>query len=156
MPESIEPTQPGHTSSSKQANSDATDQTSSQQITKQKGSPSSNDKAIAVIGDEDTAIGFGLAGVKNYSVVNKDSDNAEIMKLINEFVNKPNIGFIIITQQIAERVREELEKLKLEKSLYPIFIELPDKTGELPGRVDPIRLLIRRAIGMEVVKGKNE
>ncbi len=78
------------------------------------------------------------------------------MKLINEFINKPNIGFIIITQQIAERIREELEKLKLEKSLYPIFIELPDKTGELTDRVDPIRLLIRRAIGMEVVKGQNE
>ena len=58
-----------------------------------------------------------------------------------------------ITQQIAETIRPELERLKIEKTLYPIFIELPDKTGELEGRVDPIKLLIKRAIGMEVVKG---
>ena len=44
----------------------------------------------------------------------------------------------------------------MDKALYPIIIELPDKTGELPGRIDPIKLLIRRAIGMEVVKGPND
>jgi vacuolar-type H+-ATPase subunit F/Vma7 len=41
-----------------------------------------------------------------------------------------------------------------EKPLYPIFIELPDKRGELPERVDPIKVLIRRAIGMEITKSK--
>jgi V/A-type H+-transporting ATPase subunit F len=112
-----------------------------------------NVKNIAVVGDEDTAIGFGLAGIKHKIVVEKGTEKTEIITLIKGLIKTPGIGFIIITQQIAETIRPELERLKIEKTLYPIFIELPDKTGELEGRVDPIRLLIKRAIGMEVVKG---
>jgi V/A-type H+-transporting ATPase subunit F len=110
-------------------------------------------KSLAVVGDEDTVIGFGLAGIKNLIIVKKDTDKLEIINSIKGLIKTPDLGFIIITQQIAESVRAELERMKQEKSLYPILIELPDKRGELPERVDPIRLLIKRAIGMEVVKG---
>jgi V/A-type H+-transporting ATPase subunit F len=109
-------------------------------------------KQIAVIGDEDTVIGFGLTGVKYLSTVSKDTDKKEIISIIAKYINSPELGFVIITQAIAERVRAEFERLKIEKSLYPIFIELPDKKGELPDREDPIKELIRRAIGMEIVK----
>lgn len=110
-------------------------------------------KSIAVIGDEDTVIGFGLAGVKNCVIIKKDTDKIEIINSIKGLIKTKGLGFILISQQVAESVRAELERMKIEKSLYPILIELPDKTGELPDRVDPIRLLIKRAIGMEVVKG---
>jgi V/A-type H+-transporting ATPase subunit F len=111
-----------------------------------------NTKQIAVMGDEDTVIGFGLAGIKYLTTVSKTTDDKEILKLINEYIDSPEIGFVLITQEIAERVRADFERLKIDKALYPIFIELPDKTGELPDRIDPIKSLIRRAIGMEIVK----
>jgi vacuolar-type H+-ATPase subunit F/Vma7 len=122
---------------------------SSKSSSGQQRSPS---KEIAVIGDEDTVIGFSLAGIKHISIIEEQAENQKIMDTIKEFINIPEIGFMIITQKIAEQIRDDLEKLKLEKTLYPIIIELPDKHGEVPDRVDPIRLLIRRAIGMEVIK----
>ena len=111
-----------------------------------------NEKDMAVIGDEDTVMGFGLAGVKYLVTVYDDTENTEIVFSLKDFMKIPEIGFVIITQSIAERIRSELEILKLDKPLYPIFIELPDKHGTVPDHVDPIRELIRRAIGMEVVK----
>ena len=114
----------------------------------------SPEKQIAVIGDEDTVIGFGLTGIKYLSLIPDDFADHEIKKAITNYILNPEIGFVIITQKIAERVREDFEKIKAEKALYPIFIELPDKTGELPERIDPIKVLIRRAIGMEIVKNK--
>jgi vacuolar-type H+-ATPase subunit F/Vma7 len=114
----------------------------------------STEKQIAVIGDEDTVIGFGLAGIKHLSLIPDDLEDHEIKEAIKTYILNSEIGFVIITQKIAERVREDFEKIKAEKALYPIFIELPDKTGELPERIDPIKVLIRRAIGMEIVKSK--
>ena len=113
-----------------------------------------NGKQIAVIGDEDTIIGFGLTGVKYLTTVSSDSDDKEILTSISEYIETPGIGFVIITQSLAERIRTDFERLKLDKPLYPIFIELPDKTGELADRIDPIKTLIRRAIGMEIVKNE--
>lgn len=112
----------------------------------------SPDKEIAVMGDEDTVLGFGLVGIKHLIVIHEEQDEKEIMSIVRDLIEKPEIGFILITQKTAERIRTDLEKLKLQKSLYPIFIEIPDKHGELPDREDPIKNLIRRAIGMEVIK----
>ena len=115
---------------------------------------SDKDKKIAVIGDADTVIGFGLTGIKYLTTIGPDTDKNEIILSIKGYIKNDEIGFIIITQSIAEQVRTEFERLKLDKHLYPIFIELPDKHGEQADRVDPIKSLIRRAIGMEIVKDK--
>ncbi len=114
-----------------------------------------NGKQIAVVGDVDTVIGFGLTGIKYLTTITANTDNNEIILTIKGYIKMDEIGFIIITQSIAERVRPEFERLKLDKTLYPIFLELPDKHGELPDRIDPIKTLIRRAIGMEIIKDKS-
>ena len=110
-------------------------------------------KKIAVIGDEDTVIGFGLTGIKYLSIVTESTDNKEIIQFVKESIENPEIGFVLVTEQVAERIRSDFERLKQDKPLYPIFIELPNKRGGVPNRVDPIKTLIRRAIGMEIVKG---
>ncbi len=115
---------------------------------------SSAEKEIAVIGDEDTVIGFGLVGVKYSVIIDESADNGMILASIKKLIETPKIGFVFITQRIAAQIRTEFEKLKKEKPLYPIFIELPDKHGELHEHVDPIKLLIKQAIGMELDKGK--
>ena len=116
------------------------------------GKGKSNEKEIAVIGDEDTVIAFGLTGIKHLISIDDNTNDKEIISSIKQFINTPEIGFVLITQPIAERIRLDFERIKSEKSLYPIFIELPDKHGEKEDREDPIKTLIRRAIGMDVIK----
>jgi V/A-type H+-transporting ATPase subunit F len=114
----------------------------------------SKKREIAVIGDEDTVIAFGLTGIKHLISVKDVSNDKEILKSIISLIENPEIGFIILTQPIAESIRDDFERIKQEKTLYPIFIEIPDKKGEMADIVDPIKILIRRAIGMDVVKNK--
>jgi V/A-type H+-transporting ATPase subunit F len=131
---------------------DASTSTSASAPSSSRIKKSDKNKKIAVIGDDDTVIGFGLTGIKYLTTISEDTDNSEIILSIKGYIKNDEIGFIILTQSIAERIRPEFERIKLDKTLYPIFIELPDKRGELPDRVDPIKSLIRRAIGMEIVK----
>ena len=119
-----------------------------------KGKGDDSNKQIAVIGDEDTAIGFGLTGIKYLTVIYENTDDKEIMDHIKKYIQNQRLGFVLINQGIAERIRHNFEQLKLTKPLYPIFIEIPDKHGELPDREDPIKSLIRRAIGMEITKNE--
>ncbi len=107
-------------------------------------------KKVAVIGDKDTTLGFAMAGVKDLFVMEPGEKGAQ--HLLERCLADTEIGIVIITERIADRIREDIDKLKFDKELYPIIIEIPDKQGEIPGRKDPISLLIKRAIGVEVSK----
>ena len=107
-------------------------------------------KKVAVIGDKDTALGFAMAGVKDIFVLGPGEKGAQ--EVLERCIAEQKIGIVVITERIADGLREDIDRLKFDKELYPIIIEMPDKQGEIPGRKDPISLLIKRAIGVEVSK----
>ncbi len=107
-------------------------------------------KNIAIIGDKDTTLGFAMAGIKHTFHVEPGAKDAK--DAMESCLSNPDIGIVIITERVADSIREDIDKLKLDKTLYPIIIEIPDKQGEIPGRKDPISVLIKRAIGVEVTK----
>jgi len=107
-------------------------------------------KNIAVIGDKDTTLGFAMAGIKH--TFNVETGGKGAKEAIESCLADPEIGIVVITERVADSIREDINKLKFDKTLYPIIIEIPDKKGEIPGRKDPISLLIKRAIGVEVTK----
>jgi V/A-type H+-transporting ATPase subunit F len=103
--------------------------------------------SVAVIGDVDTVTGFKLGGVKTGFVVetNEDAENA-IDKLVND-----KISIIIITEKIADNIREYINK-KIGSDVLPMIIEIPDKSGPSNRDSDPMGELIKRVIGVEMVK----
>jgi V/A-type H+-transporting ATPase subunit F len=103
--------------------------------------------SVAVIGDSDTVIGFKLGGVKEGRVVKNDND-AEVA--LDELINN-DISIIIITEKIAENIREFIDK-KVGSDVLPMIIEIPDKSGSSVGDSDPMNELIKRVIGVEMVK----
>ncbi|MCQ6254713.1 V-type ATP synthase subunit F [Methanocaldococcus sp.] len=95
---------------------------------------------IGVIGDRETATGFRLAGLTDvYEVKNKE----EAIKALKDLENNDNIAFIIITERIAENLKDEI------KNINKYIVEIPDKYGKIE-RVDPIKELIRKAIGVTI------
>jgi len=78
--------------------------------------------SIAVVADADTVTGFKLGGIKE--------------------------GYVVETSQEAEETLENLIKGKK----VSIIIEIPDKSGPSDRAVDPMRDLIKRVIGVEMVK----
>ena len=103
---------------------------------------------IAVIGDRHTAYGFRLAGVsKSFSV---DRIVREDMRNTLKALCEDNIGIIVVTDKVAEGIRDILEEVtRFKKGIAPIVLEIPGG-GAVIGKTDPMQALIKRTVGFEI------
>ena len=100
--------------------------------------------SVAIIGDIDVVSGFRLGGVKRAEVANSAEEAvAAFDKILDE-----EISIIIITQVLANEIRNHINR----KSVLPMIIEIPDKDGSSEGSSDQMADLIKRVIGVEMVK----
>ncbi|MDR0912212.1 MAG: V-type ATP synthase subunit F [Methanobrevibacter sp.] len=103
--------------------------------------------SVAIIGDVDTVTGFKLGGIKiGYEVKNDDDAKNALDALIAD-----EISIIIITEKIADNIREYINK-KIGSNVLPMIIEIPDKSGSSDRDSDPMKDLIKRVIGVEMIK----
>lgn len=101
---------------------------------------------IGVVGDSATATGFRLAGVKDAYEVAKAGEAVNVLK---KLVSDANMGLIIISEGIADEIREDIKKLTGGKAT-PLIVEIPSKKGPIEKKVDPIKEMIRKAVGIEI------
>ena len=104
--------------------------------------------SVAIIGDIDTVSGFRLGGVKKAEVVNTSE---EAIAAFDKFLEQDEISIIIITQLMANEIRDHINR-KIGSDVLPMIIEIPDKDGSSEGSSDQINDLIKRVIGVEMVK----
>uniref|UniRef100_A0A0K0EA16 V-type proton ATPase subunit F n=1 Tax=Strongyloides stercoralis TaxID=6248 RepID=A0A0K0EA16_STRER len=89
-------------------------------------------RILAVIGDNDTVVGFLLGGIgeinksrkENYFIVEKNTTSIEIEEAFNSFVDRDDIAIIIINQHIAEIIRSTIDNYK---KCIPTILEIPSK-----------------------------
>ena len=101
---------------------------------------------IVVIGDSTTVTGFRLAGIKR-GYVAESIESAR--KALNEAALNPEVGLIIITERLAQGLRKDISHLT-EGKITPLIVEIPDKFGPIEEKVDPIKELIKKAVGVEI------
>lgn len=94
---------------------------------------------IAIIGDEDTVLGFQLAGVKHVAIFTEESVKESLDEL-----GKAKI--LILTEAVATYVREE----DLLRRVQSVIIEIPDKRGGTGGALKNISRLLEEAIGVKL------
>ncbi|HNR67967.1 MAG TPA: V-type ATP synthase subunit F [bacterium] len=97
-----------------------------------------------VIGDEDTVLGFGLVGVKGHAVKNESEAN----NTLQEALKDKQIGIIIITERVAEWIRQFVDSY-LFSTTFPLIVEIPDRSGPMEGRPG-IRQMVNEAIGVKL------
>lgn len=103
--------------------------------------------SVAIIGDIDVVSGFRLGGVKRAEVANSAEEAvAAFDKILDE-----EISIIIITQVLANEIRNHINR-KIGSSVLPMIIKIPDKDGSSEGSSDQMADLIKRVIGVEMVK----
>jgi V/A-type H+-transporting ATPase subunit F len=100
---------------------------------------------IAIIGDIDTVVGFRLAGILKTFVA---TDGASARRALIDFSNDPDVSLVILTERLAEQIRETIEELTIRP--YPVIVEIPDKQGSLKEKESPLQRLVKRAIGVEL------
>ncbi|GFQ88423.1 v-type proton ATPase subunit F [Trichonephila clavata] len=107
-------------------------------------------KLIAVIGDEDTCVGFLLGGIgelnksrqTNFMVVEKNTPASEIEDTFKNFVKREDIDIILINQNIAEMIRYVIDG---HTKPVPAVLEIPSKDHPYDPNKDSI---LRRAKGI--------
>ena len=98
--------------------------------------------------DKDTAAGLRLAGIKELFIPEKNELN-----VWNKIKERDDIGILFITEEIVRILDKNLKDYRLIYNI-PIIIEIPDKKGRKKEHVDFVSLLIKKAVGIEVVKEK--
>lgn len=97
-----------------------------------------------VIGDRDTILGFKLAGVEGRAVTGA----FEAREALKVATSTEGVGIIIITERIADLIREEVDKY-IYGTTVPLVIEIPDRQGSLEGKKS-ISELVKEAVGMKI------
>jgi len=97
-----------------------------------------------VIGDEDTVLGFRLAGVEGEIVATAD----ETREALEKAFQMEDLGVIIIPERLAGAVRQQVDQY-VYKTTFPLIIEIPDRLGPIEGRPE-VRDLIRAAVGVSL------
>ncbi|CAP22375.1 Protein CBR-VHA-9 [Caenorhabditis briggsae] len=107
-------------------------------------------KILAVIGDEDTVVGFLLGGVgelnkarkPNYLIVDKQTTIQEIEDAFKGFCARDDVAIILINQHIAEMIRYAVDQ---HTQSIPAVLEIPSKEAPYDPSKDSI---LNRARGL--------
>lgn len=96
-----------------------------------------------VLADEDTVLGFSLAGVQGI-IVNTEE---EIRKAFEEVTHQDDAGIVLITERVAQKIRETIDNWIIGGG-QPLLVEIPDSQGPLEGRRTPHEF-VKSAIGVK-------
>jgi V/A-type H+-transporting ATPase subunit F len=101
-------------------------------------------KVYIISDNTHTLTGMRLSGVEGVVVHERE----EILKELAKVKEKRDIGILLITELLAERVKLELDEIKLSSSL-PIIVEIPDRHGTRRPP-DFLTSYIRESIGLKI------
>lgn len=96
------------------------------------------------IADEETVRGFRLAGVDGQAV----GSPREAAAALDGAVAAPEIGILILTDVVAEGIRDRIETLRLTEP-RPLVVEIPGPEGPMQGRKG-LRQFVQEAVGIRV------
>ena len=97
-----------------------------------------------VIADRETVTGFRFAGVRGDAVETPD----EMQRALRSADENPDIGIIIVTEAVAEEVREMINEIR-RKERGPVVVEIPGPEGRNPDRPS-LMDLIQEALGVRL------
>jgi len=97
-----------------------------------------------VIGDSDTVLGFSYASVEGRVAATRD----ETLSALEEARGKHDVGVVIVTEEIAAKVKDELDEIRLSQ-VRPLIVEIPGPKGPLPDRRSLLSI-ITEAVGIRV------
>ncbi|GGP19428.1 hypothetical protein GCM10007981_03070 [Thermocladium modestius] len=97
---------------------------------------------VVTIGDDRTVTALKLLGIEGYAV----KSPGDAVKLINSFLEDPDVAGIFISSSIMDGIRDYVDKVK-ERRRTPMLMEFPSLEGAEYKPIDYLKTL-RSALGM--------
>ena len=101
-------------------------------------------KIFLISDNTHTLAGMRLAGIEGIVV----HERKEILKELQRIKEQKDLGILLITELLAERVQPEIDEMKTSKTL-PIIVEIPDRHGSRRPE-DTLSRTIRESIGLKI------
>ena len=101
-------------------------------------------KIFLISDNTHTLAGMRLAGIEGIVV----HERKEILKELQRIKEQKDLGVLLITELLAERVQPEIDEMKASKTL-PIIVEIPDRHGSRRP-ADTLSRTIRESIGLKI------
>ena len=98
-----------------------------------------------IIGDKDTVEGFSLVGIEGIVV----NSRAETIKALQQSVNRPGIGIILLTEKVGKRIQDRIDFLLSDRKRCHLILQIPDTFGTLDGRY-PLEEFVLSALGIKI------
>ncbi|MFY9114570.1 MAG: V-type ATP synthase subunit F [Dethiobacteria bacterium] len=99
---------------------------------------------IAVIGDQDSILGFKTLGVTTFPVTNAHAALAVLKKVV-----KQDYAILFITEEIIRHLEEPVAELN--KRLLPVVVPIPNNKGTLGWGMGKIKENVEKAIGADIL-----
>jgi len=99
---------------------------------------------IISIGDEETSLGFKLAGISE--VYTEEPEKAS--SLLRSLAEDPELAILIITEEVAKANKDVLKRITINP--YPVIVEVPGKKAQYESAEDKVRALIKMALGIDI------
>ena len=100
-------------------------------------------KSFLISDNRDTFVAMRLAGIEGVIVHERE----EILMELEKAMKNKEIGIIIITELILEKVHDEIMDIKLKKK-HPLIVEIPDRHGQRRDK-DYITKYINNSLGLK-------
>ncbi|KAL4383674.1 hypothetical protein GQ457_15G023280 [Hibiscus cannabinus] len=122
--------------------------------------PTNNSALIAMIADEDTVVGFLLAGVgnvdlrrkTNYLIVDSKTTVKQIEEAFKEFTTRSDIAVVLISQYVANMVRFLVDSYN---KPIPAILEIPSKNHPYDPAHDSILSRVKHLFSTESVASRH-
>ncbi|MEJ2263048.1 MAG: V-type ATP synthase subunit F [Anaerolineales bacterium] len=99
---------------------------------------------VLVIGHPEAVLGFSLVGVHGRAV----SSAEELNQALDEALARPNIGIVLVTEDVARLIKARMDRLRL-RSTVPLVVEIPGPQG-IPPDQPSLSEVVMRAIGVKL------
>jgi V/A-type H+-transporting ATPase subunit F len=99
---------------------------------------------VRVIGHPEAVLGFSLVGVEGQAAATTE----EVNRALDEALANPEIGIVLVTQDMARLVEARMDYLKL-RSTVPLIVEIPGPEGVSPDQPS-LSDVVLRAIGVKI------
>lgn len=99
---------------------------------------------VAVVGDRDSVLAFRAVGIHVFTCY-----EAHEARHIVDSIAKDNYGIIFITEQIAQKIPETIERYQ--NKMVPAIILIPSNQGSLGIGLDHVDKNVEKAVGANIL-----
>ena len=100
---------------------------------------------IAILGLHNVILGFKGLGMDTFSV----SKPKQTLDVLKDIITKKEYAIVFITEDIAQDISEELEKLS--KVTLPAVVAVPSHKGSFGVGLNRLRKIVEQAVGSDIL-----